>query len=476
MNRSERFHSLIRAPWFAPILLLIIAAIHEGAYLAITPPWQGPDEPRHFEYIAQIAAGISPDDPAAVELQGRIIASMQAHDFWTYGYTVEEYDPGNPPRVLDDIWPGYAHETHQPPLYYRLAGALVRAGDASNIDTGLWIVRWLSAFLGAGVVLMAWATAHTIFPQRAGLSFLIGLFVALLPMHTFMNVVANNDNLASLLVAVVVFVSARIIRFGARWTDVLGGLAAAILAVTAKRTGMIAPAIWAASLLAAYWTHIARVFRSRSGRRIAIAIIVILCLLVAGALVFGDLVKSLIVNLWTGFLHLPPDVLDLALDGSYGQALVQTPYLYHTRVIFESFWARFGWLNVRLPDLWYMLLGGLCALAGVGMLLLFVRGWRHPEPWQPYQWRAFIVFTIVAVSNYVLILGKEVLFLSYKTGVTPQGRYMFPVVIPLAMLLVLGVRELVPARWRTPAGYAGGVGLALFSAICIIGYVIPYYA
>jgi uncharacterized membrane protein len=476
LNEATRAPLLSRSRWFIPALLLLIVAIHEGIYLAVTPLWQGPDEPRHFEYVAQIAGGISPDDPSAFELQRRIIESMQAHDFWTYGYAIAEYDPAAPPQVLDDIWPGHAHQTHQPPLYYRLAGALIRFSGELELEMQLWVVRGFSALLGAGVVLAAWATAHTLFPRKVGLAFLIGLFVALLPMHAFMNTVANNDNLASLLTALAVLLSARVMRFGARWPDVVGGLAIAILAVTAKRTGMIAPAIWVMSLLAACWDHIGRALRGRPVRRIAAGGAALLILLLAGAWLFGDAARRLVVNLWTGFLHLPPDVLDLLLDGSYGQALLQTPYPYYTRMVFESFWARFGWLNVRLPDVWYVLLGALCALAGAGIIRYFFVQWRQPEREQPYQRRAMLVFALIAVANYVFILGKEVLFLSHRTGVTPQGRYMFPVVIPLAFLLVLGLRELVPVRWRTPAAYVGAASLAFFDAICIIVYVMPYYS
>ena len=38
-------------------------------------------------------------------------------------------------------------------------------------------------------------------------------------------------------------------------------------------------------------------------------------------------------------------------------------------MLFESFWARFGWLNVSLAEGWYYALWALCGVAGAGVLL-----------------------------------------------------------------------------------------------------------
>jgi len=468
--------NVARLTWLIPILLFLLALTHELTYLWVVPLWQGPDEPRHFEYVALVAGNISPTEPAPLELQSRIIASMIEHDFWDYGYYIEEYDPAHPPQTLDDIWPGFAHETHQPPLYYELAGAVVRLSGASDIDAQLLVTRLLSALLGAGVALLSYATARTLFPGRIALPLLVGLFVALLPMHAFINATANNDNLASFFVALGLYLCARLLRHGFRWREAILMIAATGLALATKRTGFIAPAILFVTLFIMVWDHLLRALRSRKGRQIAIGAALIIVATVAGCGLGWQFARSSIFSAWSDFFHLPPDVLELLFDGSYARALTDTPYPYYTRMVFESFWARFGWLNVRLPDIWYWPLGGISVVAGIGVLRRGYRIFRQETEFQAYQIRSLIVFVIVVLLALLLIMGKEVLFLSYQFGVVPQGRYLFPVIIPLATLLILGLRELTPTRWRPASAYVGGVAFAIFSMICIIGYVLPYYS
>jgi 4-amino-4-deoxy-L-arabinose transferase-like glycosyltransferase len=452
-----------------PWLLFVLAFVHQVVWAHIIPPWQGPDEPRHFERLAQIAAGIEPGEPAALALQGAIIDSMLQQRFWRYGYAITPFDPARPPRVLDDIWPGYAHEAHQMPLYYALAAGIVRAAGGRDLAVQVGWVRLFSALLGAGVVLLAWASARTLFPERPGLALLISLSVALLPMHAFANATINNDNLAAFFTALQVFLAARALRFGLRWGEGLGMVACAGLAVITKRTGFIAPALLLATLAGVVWG------RLRLSRR-ALAIIAGIAaatLIVACAL--RQTLLAAVAGLWAGFFHLPADVLEHLLNGDYALALLKTPYPYYTRIVFESFWARFGWLNVRLPDLWYVALGGVCLAAGAGLVWLGVRVWRRRAGLQPYQVRGLLVFIVTATLAYIIIIGKEVLFLSYLAGVVPQGRYLFPVVIPLMTLIVVGLDAWVPARFKRPAGVVAALASAGFEAICIFGYILPYY-
>lgn len=465
-----------RHVWLAPAVLCLLAGLHQLIYFLVIPPWQGPDEPRHFEYIAQVAGRISPGEPEARELQWQIIQSMIRHDFWAYGYYMQPYEPSNPPGTLDDIWPGFAHETHQPPLYYWLAGALVRITDAPHVDGQLRVARLLSMVLGVGVVLIAWLTARTLFAPQIGVPFLIGLFVALLPMHAFMNVVANNDNLAALLVSIVVLFSTRIVRHGFRWTNLIFAIAATILALFTKRTALIAPVVLAATLAAALWDRIVGAVRSQAGRRVLPGMSAALVVILVGAWTAWHFSRPTVQYLWNGLLHLPPDVLDLLSDGKYADALVNTPYPYYTRMVFESFWARFGWLNVRLPSVWYWILAGMVGLAGIGWLASFCRAWRGDAGLTSGQRRCLVVFSVGSAIACLLIFAKEILFLSYQFGVTPQGRYLYPVIIPLATLLIIGLREATPPTWRWAVAGTGTITFALFSTVCIIGYVVPYFS
>ncbi len=460
---SERL-AKIRPAAGTALLLFILSLAHQLLYLYLVPPWQGPDEPRHMEYILLMAEGAEPGTPAAAAIQARIISSMEEHRFWQYGYFINPYDPENPPRTLDDIWPGFAHETHQPPLYYWLVGRLVRWSGLGNIAAQLRLVRWLSALLGAGIVVAAWLAGRTLIPNQPGFAAGTALFIAGLPMFAFIHAAANNDNLAAFFSAGVFLFGAGALRERLTWGRVLGMLVCALLALLTKRTGFIAPAAFALISLGSLWPE-------RAGRRLTAWALGTLTgvLLAAGAALLWPAGRELLAAGWR-FFHLPQDMVELLTSGRYGEALLRTPYLYYSRLIFESFWARFGWLNVRLAEGWYFVLLAVCGAAGAGLL----KGLHHQPP-EGYLRRALIVYLLIAVAAFLLIMAKEVLYLSYRFGVVPQGRYLFPAVIPLATLFVWGLREWVPAAWRRTAGWAGGLALLLFDALCLMGYVLPFY-
>ncbi|MBC7243444.1 MAG: hypothetical protein H5T60_13490, partial [Anaerolineae bacterium] len=406
---------------------------------------------------------------ASLAIQAHIISSMEEHRFWQYGYFIQPYDPQKPPRTLDDIWPGFAHETHQPPLYYWLAGRLVRWSGLGDAAAQLRLVRWFSALLGAGIVVMAWLAGRRLFPHHPGLAAGIAAFTAGLPMFAFIHAAANNDNLAAFFSAGVFVFGAGALRERLTWGRVGGMLACAVLALLTKRTGFIAPAAFVLILIGALWP------RSGGRRWMWITAGILAGLLVtAGGIMLWPAGRALAAALWR-FFHLPRDVVELLISGEYAEALVRTPYLYYSRLIFESFWARFGWLNVRLAEGWYVALLGLCTAAGAGLLKGLGGLARGERPAERYLLRALVVYLLIAIAALVLIMAKEVLYLSYRFGVVPQGRYLFPALIPLSTLFVWGMREWVPAGWYRLAGWAGGLALLLFDALCLIGYVIPFY-
>lgn len=450
------------------LLLFCLSLVHQALYLYLVPPWQGPDEPRHMEYILLMAEGASAGSPAALAIQSRIIYSMEEYDFWKYGYFINPYDPQHPPHTLDDVWPGFAHETHQPPLYYWLAGRLVRWSGESDPARQLYVVRWFSALLGAGIVVMAWLAGRQLFPYQPGLAAGTALYIAGLPMFAFIHSMANNDNLSAFFSAGVFLCGAGALRGRLTWGRAVGMFLCAVLAVLTKRTGFVAPASAVCILIGSLWPAGAR---RRAWSILGVAIGV---LAGVGGVMLWPAGRALLADLWH-FFHLPKDVVELLTGGAYVEAVVCTPYLYYSRLIFESFWARFGWLNVRLAEGWYFALLGLCAVAGIGFAKGLRRLMQKDEPAEPSLLRALVVYLLIAVAAYLLIMTKEVLYLSYRFGVVPQGRYLFPAVIPLATLLVWGLREWVPADRHREAGWAGGIALLSFDALCLIGYVLPFY-
>jgi len=111
----------------------------------------------------------------------------------------------------------------------------------------------------------------------------------------------------------------------------------------------------------------------------------------------------------------------------------------------ESFWGLFGLMSIRLPRAAYQ----LANLLGLGLLTLslcaLIRGgsrWLRGSSTIPaYAWQAGVV---MAAATVTLLAG----YLQYNLTVAfqPQSRYLFPVLVPLSLLMTGGLYFLAPGR------------------------------
>jgi hypothetical protein len=66
------------------------------------------------------------------------------------------------------------------------------------------------------------------------------------------------------------------------------------------------------------------------------------------------------------------------------------------------------------------------------------------------------------------------LWWSWSYDWQPQGRFLFPGLVPFAILLFEGLRRATP-RFDQATAAAILLGLAALNASCLVGYVIPRY-
>jgi hypothetical protein len=72
-------------------------------------------------------------------------------------------------------------------------------------------------------------------------------------------------------------------------------------------------------------------------------------------------------------------------------------------------------------------------------------------------------------------IGLQVRFWDLGWGGAPQGRYLFPVLIPLATLFLLGLRAFFP-RARYLLWFALFTGaMALYNFVALAFFIIPFY-
>jgi hypothetical protein len=110
------------------------------------------------------------------------------------------------------------------------------------------------------------------------------------------------------------------------------------------------------------------------------------------------------------------------------------------RIQFLSFWGIVGWMNVRAPGWFFAIILIFCSLGFIGLVAFVIRGrFRKLES---FQNASIILLTTI-------ILAQEILMLYLITDCNAscyQGRYLFPAIGALMVLLAFGLLNLAPKR------------------------------
>ncbi len=136
-------------------------------------------------------------------------------------------------------------------------------------------------------------------------------------------------------------------------------------------------------------------------------------------------------------------------------------------ITFKSFWAQFGWMGVLVSDRIYVALFLLTGAALLGVLLWFVRMVRE----RGRELGATLWNWLLLGAWLLLVLLAHVWYnLHY---VQPQGRYLFPAMIPIAAVFAIGLYEIIDKRYvRVVLGLLYMVMLGLDYA-SLFWYIIP---
>lgn len=412
-------------------LILLAYLIIGGIYASLTPAWQAPDEPAHYNYVHFVAS------------QGGFPELVQG--CYDEAYLTELKSRRFPPEL--SVGP-ICYEFHQPPLYYSLASPIFTLSHGS-----LLALRLFSLLLGGGVVALAFFVGQTIFPDRAEVSLGVMALVAFTPMHLAMVASANNDALAELILAALLLLLTR--RLVAptppsNRADLLLGLLLGLGLIT-KTTVYIAIPLAAVTL----WWAAPRRSWSGLGRRallvFGLALLLALPWYLRNAALYGQFD-------WLGLRRHDEVVIGQLRTADFLAEVGWKRYLQSLfSTTFHSFWGQFGWMAVPMDGRTYLLLGlltlvALGGLVGFGYFLFSSQPeLRYNLPTGPRRALGLLALTIILTT-----LG----YLWYNlTFVQFQGRYLFPALIPLGLFFALGLAEAVSPRWRW--WLAGGLTLVL---------------
>jgi 4-amino-4-deoxy-L-arabinose transferase-like glycosyltransferase len=423
--------SRARLGWALVAVLLGYFVLAAGYALA-TPRWNNPDEPAHFNYLAQVARtgalpALRPGDWDAERLGQRLESGRFV---------------GAEP--IDEL----RYEGHQPPLYYLLLAPPFWLTEGLGNNARIVALRGVSILLGGFTVVAIFAAARTLVPRRPELAPLAAGLVAFVPMFTAMSAAINNDALATLLASLTLLVVLRGLRdgFGTGGALLIGLLSGALL-LTKLTVYPLVPLSYLALVLDGAGSSRPRRLE-RSARYVTLALLV--TALLAGWWFFRNLT-----------VYGPGDPFglrrhDLVVVGQprwpgLGENLESLRFFGLS--MFRSFWAQFGWMAVVLDARFYALYLLFLGLAAGGLR----RFWRVELPDWPPAAALGLKFLLAALG---LIVAEVVVYnLSF---IQAQGRYLHPALLPIGMLLGLGWIALADVGPRLSTWRRVGFGLGFF--------------
>ena len=402
----------MRHEWGRLCLVLVAYLVIGTLYAVLTPAWQVPDEPAHYNYVAQIA-------------REHILPVIEPGDY-DQDRLVELVSSGFAPESGDIEWIEYAD--YHPPLYYLLAAPIFAVSGGSLVA-----LRLFSVLLGAALIVTAWGTVRTLLPHKPAWALGVAMWVAFVPQHVAMMAGVNNDALAELLIGVGLWASVAWLRWGSRrLREEHLGLLAGLAFLTKASAYFIAVILGLAILVRWKWGEGDGESAHSPG-----AILSALARFAIPALILGGVwwARDVSVYGWPDFLgKMAHDavvvgqprtsewVADMGAAGLIHRLAVTT---------FHSFWGQFGWMAVPMTGRIYAVLGIFSAFVALGLLL---RAWRvRPGGWPRYRLAGVALMGLSVALVVALYLAYNVTFVQH------QGRYLFPAMIPLGVAVVAGL-------------------------------------
>ena len=463
------------------LLMLIVAAylVAGSLFAVMTPAWQNPDEPAHYNNIAEIAHN-----------QGLPVL----HDGdYNQSYLAGLIAAGFPNRL--SIAP-LRYEAYQPPLYYLAAVPVYWLSQGS-----LLALRLFGVGIGAFVIILLFLCLELVFANKPLLTVGAVAFAAFLPMQVAMSAAVNNDGLAQLLL-----LGAMLLML--RWMRARFYLQPLPPSAAGTRSDPAQPAMPAPPKLGggerAMLLALGILLGLGMATKIYAYMALVLCAGMVGLTVWlrphvrssgglrpskRSLLQGIEAALWVCvpaiLLVLPLWVRNVQLYGMWdilglgfhdvvvtgqpttGEWLKQYGWVpYSERALtftFRSFWGVFGWLSVFMDSRIYMMLQVFTGIILAGLLWSLVRfiSGRPETDLDRFQFWVLGFFMVMLAAVFASYIWYNLKFVQH------QGRYLLWGLLPLCTFVGLGWREVMQPLQGKVTGMllgllAAGLGVASF--------------
>jgi len=441
-------HASRRAATIGLLVILGLFALLGTGFSIANPVFESPDEWLHYQYIRQIID----TQRLPVQTSGELSEYHQPPLYYLIGAVTAWVVPDDGyrpvPNPFGEIDPYQAildpksQFLHVPAESYPYRGTFL----------AVHLVRWMSLLIGGGTLVVIFLLLQQLFADRYLAALGALAFMAFNPQYLFVSASINNDGLATFFGAVAIWWSIRVIKSGITLKRALaGGLVLGAALLTKVSAGLMGLVMLAAIGLAhASW----RARLTRAAQVLLTAGVVSGWWFLRNWQLYGELTGvNMMLNTW-GSRNLAQGLPELGTQLSD---------------IWSSYWGRFGYGQIILPDWVYAALLCVSLLALVSLVWQVVRG-RIANTLGRRELVILVISVVVwlaAVASFAVV---------NPTGA--NGRYLFPAMAAVGCLMFVGLRGLWSTTnaqadfWLSAASHGVMVALAVFA---LLAYMIPAF-
>lgn len=449
MDRQHSKHLLL--------ILLALMLIRGLIYTLILPFDRAPDEKHHFLLIKAKQSQLA--NFSRAERQ-QIAAELEVT---TYYLLYPETRPDK--KTVQDF---AGRNLRRPPsswqIYYLVNAWLLQLCSCDSIRNEIFLIRGISILCGTLTVFFSFLIAKTLFPDNHILAICTPFFIAFIPQFTAMSSMVNNDNFATVLATGFFLVMVKLLKQGLKFIYILLSIVTIGLAILSKRTAIFLLPLFFAFILISFWNT--SIGWKTQGQLAGIFFVGLLA--GTGGFFLIAPIRNFIETyvIWVDF----PEVKRFLLYQAYSLQALKL-YVKFFTVFYWSFWGVFGYMSIHLHHFWYVLaaLGQLLAICGLCKQVFCTQKVRlHLEPWKA---KALYLFAVSFVLTVGIAFFRSVIFRP-EDPVLTQGRYLFPVIVPISILTIWGLSLLFPTRQHWRIAIVGMLGLVIMDSVTLSNYLL----
>ncbi|MCP4400627.1 MAG: glycosyltransferase family 39 protein [bacterium] len=451
MIRNKTLHKII-------VLLLCLTAIRGVIYGLLIPINQTPDELFHINKIKAKHLALTGQSENSRK-QASVTAEIRLAEYYSiYPESRRTFSPENVQgKTLPDPPPSDE-------LYYFVSALLLKMFSLEHVRDEIYLLRECSIVLGALVVWLSFLVARELFPGNRFVVVGVPALITFIPQFSAANASINSDKLAEVFVALSFLVMLKMLKHRITLLYFIIWIVAIELALLSKRSANFVIPLVLVFFFVYWWKH------SLGIRMHAI--------LIAGFAVFGLGVYSIVIRspeldvflssrfIWAPFWNMKnilfrPELYTVEAVKQYAKFFI---------VLYWSFWGIFGYMSIHVHHVWYMLIAFVQFLSMCGLLWCISGTKKQHISLERWQKKALYLLTVsIFFSVFIVFFRSNIAMFD---PILAQGRYLFPVMIPICVLTVFGLSALFSPKYYRIAGGVGLFGLVLFDSVCLAEYLL----